>query len=75
MPWPARSPDISPIEHIWSIIDQKLLSQNLTNMFELEEAVVKAWNEIEPSTCAKLIESMPRRVQACISARGGHFTY
>lgn len=75
MPWPARSPDLSPIEHIWTMIDQKLTGQTISNLLELEVAVVKAWNEIEPSTCANLIESMPRRVELCIKARGGHFNY
>ncbi|GBM16364.1 hypothetical protein AVEN_28323-1 [Araneus ventricosus] len=24
LPWPARSPDISPIEHVWNIIGRQL---------------------------------------------------
>ncbi|GBN00387.1 hypothetical protein AVEN_95724-1 [Araneus ventricosus] len=24
LPWPARSPDLSPIEHVWDIIGQQL---------------------------------------------------
>jgi hypothetical protein len=59
--WPARSPDLSPIEHIWNIIDRKLIGQKLSSLADLELAIAKEWNEIEPSTCANLIESMPKR--------------
>ncbi len=75
LPWPARSSDLSPIEHIWNIVDGKLAAEHISNMLELETAVVKAWNAIEPSTCSNLIESMPKRINLCISARGGHFNY
>ena len=24
MPWPPRSPDLNPIEHVWNLIDKKI---------------------------------------------------
>ncbi len=30
MPWPLRSPDLNPIEHVWNFIDKKLLGQRLS---------------------------------------------
>jgi transposase len=72
---PSRSHYLSPKEHFWSIIDEKLVAQRYSNLLELEEAVVKEWNAIEPSICAKFIESMRKRVELCIRARGGHFNY
>ena len=42
--WPARSPDLSPIEHIWNIIDRKLIGQNLSSLADLELAIAKEWN-------------------------------
>ena len=73
MPWPARSPDLNPIEHIWNIIDQKLVDQRLGNMAELELAIAKKWNAMDPSICANLIESMQRRIGLCLEARGSYF--
>ena len=35
----------------------------------------KEWNEISPEACQKLIENMPRRIQAVIKAKGGHTKY
>ncbi len=75
LPWPARSPDLNPIEQIWSIIDKKLVGVRLSNLAELEKAVVKEWQELPPSICVNLVESMPKRLEMCIKAKGGHFKY
>jgi transposase len=48
LPWPPRSPDLSPIEHVWDIIGSRLL--NLQHPPEtlaaLRHEVEVAWNEI-----------------------------
>ena len=33
------------------------------------------WEEIDASECQKLIESMPRRIQAVLKAKGGYTKY
>jgi len=33
------------------------------------------WGEIKAEECQKLIESMPRRIEAVIKAKGGHTKY
>jgi len=74
MVWPAQSPDINPIEHLW--VDLKKTLNKYPNpvkgVHELWERVVEEWNKISPETCQNLIESMPRRIQAVIKAKGGH---
>ena len=42
---------------------------------ELWERVQKEWDNIGVEECRKLIESMPRRVEAVIKAKGGHTKY
>ena len=37
--------------------------------------MAEVWENIEPEVCQKLIESMPRRVEAVIKAKGGHTKY
>ena len=73
IPWPSRSPDLNPIENIWSIIDANLVTSKLTSPEELSAELETLWLSITRETCMSLVESMPRRVKACYSAKGGFF--
>src|SRR6267143_3985296 len=42
---------------------------------QLQDRVVMEWGNISMEECQKWIESMPRRIQAVIKAKGGHTTY
>ncbi len=77
MVWPAQSPDLNPIEHLWVDLKKSLKKypRPAKGVHELWERVVVEWNKIPPGTCENLVESMPRRVQAVIKAKGGHTKY
>ena len=70
--WPANSPDLSPIENLWSILGDKLkeTEPKPTNISTLEEALNKAWKKIPKETLENLIYSMPSRVEAVLEAKG-----
>ena len=75
--WPAQSPDLNPIEHLWQHLKARLQQYDTPpkGVHELWERVAKEWNEIPPETCQNLIESMPRRIEAVLKAKGGHTKY
>jgi transposase len=75
--WPANSPDLSPIEHQWVHLKRELAKypRAPTGVWELWERVVEVWNAIPSEVCQNLIESMPRRLEAVIKAKGGHTKY
>ena len=75
--WPAQSPDINPIEHLWNYIKRRLetYEEPPSSVKELWERVEKEWNDIPVEECRKLIESMPRRLAAIIRAKGGYRKY
>lgn len=77
MHWPAQSPDLNPIEHCWGHLKKKLNEYDTppAGMLELWERVETEWEKIGPEVCQNLIESMPRRVQAVLKAKGGHTKY
>ena len=77
MKWPAQSPDLNPIEHLWHYLKKKLLEYEVPpkGIHELWERIEKEWNEIPAETCQKLIESMPRRIEAVLKAKGGYTKY
>jgi transposase len=70
--WPSQSPDLNPIEHLWSIVKRKLREQETPHkgINDLWEKIQKIWNEIDVKTCLNLIHSMPSRIEAVLKAKG-----
>ncbi|UYV81368.1 hypothetical protein LAZ67_20000963, partial [Cordylochernes scorpioides] len=70
LPWPPYSPELSPIEHVWDIIGRRLhaLPQPLSED-ELWQMVEREWRAIPQDAIRTLIDSLPRRVAACIAVR------
>ena len=77
MDWPAQSPDLNPIEHLWELLKRKLkmYEEPPKGLYELWERVEVEWNKITPEECQNLIESLPRRLEAVYKAKGGHTKY
>lgn len=73
LPWPARSPDLSPIENVWSMVAEQLARHNtpVTTLDELWYRVEAAWASVPVHAIQALFDSMPRRIKAVITARGG----
>ena len=75
--WPARSPDLSPIEHVWYILGQHVRQRvpRPRTLQALGAALQEEWKRIPQLQIARLIRSMRRRCVACIDATGGHTRY
>jgi hypothetical protein len=75
--WPAQSPDLNPIEHLWIHLKKKLAEYETepNGMLELWERVQAEWNKIPKEVCMGLIESMPRHIAALLKAKGGYTKY
>lgn len=73
--WPAQSPDINPIENLWSQIQQQVDRMVVHGMDGLWQAAQDVWMNIEPQVFQNLIRSMPRRVELVIAANGGAIPY
>ena len=75
-PWPAASPDMNPIEHIWDYLGRKVRARgNIHNLTDLENALIPEWNNIHNVVIRRCVRSMRGRLAACINSRGGHTRY
>jgi hypothetical protein len=75
--WPAQSPDLNPIEHLWNLLKRRILAYErpASGVWELWSRAQDEWRKIEQKECQRLIESLPRQLQAVIWAKGGHTKY
>lgn len=75
LPWPAQSPDLNPIENLWSHLQQEVDRIPVQGFDGLWEAALNVWQNLPQGLIDNLINSMPRRVEAVITARGGPTKY
>ena len=77
LPWPALSPDLSPIEQFWDEMDRRVRRRQPQpqSTQQLRNALLQEWNSIPQGFIQLLIGSMRRRCQAVVNARGGHTRY
>jgi len=75
--WPAQSPDLNPIEHMWSYLKKQLAKYPTRpkSCKELWERISVEWYKIPVEYCRKLIMSMPRRLAAVHKAKGKQTRY
>lgn len=75
--WPAQSPDLNPIEHLWDHLKRQLNGYEYQpkGMHELWERVETEWNNIPQDVCKILVESMPQRIEEVLKAKGGYTRY
>ncbi|GFV08786.1 transposable element Tcb2 transposase [Trichonephila clavipes] len=72
-PWPARSPDLTPVELVRDQVKWQMPSCH--SVHDLEFTVQDLWAHLPQDNIMCLINSMPDLVAACIAAGGGQTRY
>ncbi|GFX75286.1 transposable element Tcb1 transposase [Trichonephila clavipes] len=77
MDWPARSPDLNPIEHVWDFLGRRLAARTLppVTIRELRLALQDEWAAMRQELIDTLILSMGRRCETCLAVRDDHIPY
>ena len=76
LPWPALSPDLNPIEHIWDELGRRVrVNHQVNNVNDLTRALQLEWRALPNVLIRRYVNSMRRRIVACIASNGGHTRY
>ncbi|GFU79544.1 transposable element Tcb1 transposase [Trichonephila clavipes] len=75
--WPARSPDLHPVENVWDALGRQVAGRNYppTNKNTLIRALTEEWDKLPQQLLDNVVQSMVRRVECCITLHGGHIPY
>ncbi|XP_011698897.1 PREDICTED: putative nuclease HARBI1 [Wasmannia auropunctata] len=72
--WPARSPDLNPMDFfLWGHLKQYVYQEPIDDLEELEDKIIEAIATITPNMIISATTNLLRRAQLCIECDGGHF--
>lgn len=54
--WPPNSPDLSPIETVWSIVQSQLEGKVIKDIDDLKNSILYVWNRIPNQYCKNICE-------------------
>jgi transposase len=73
--WPSCSPDLNPLENLWSIVKGNVERRMPNNLDDLRRFMMEEWEKIPTSTLNNLVGSMKGRCQLIINYGGERIPY
>lgn len=70
--WPARSPDLNPIEHVWDMLARNVRQRAPETLQQLRVMLHEEWERIPQESISRIIASMAERLREVIRAGGGN---
>lgn len=72
--WPPYSPDLNPLDFsVWSILETKACGKVHSSIESLKVSLEKAWEEIGEEELRGIVDAFPKRLKACVKAKGDYF--
>ena len=74
MHWPARSPDLTPLDFfLWRYVKETVYKNRPSNDNDLQKRIADALQAVSHEMLRSTIESFEKRIDLCIHQNGGHF--
>ncbi|GFV90142.1 transposable element Tcb1 transposase [Trichonephila clavipes] len=67
---PPQSPHINVIKNLWPTLETAVQKHQIRNKAHLKQVLQEEWDKLSPDTTKKLVESVPRRLEDIIKAKG-----
>ncbi|EYC19282.1 hypothetical protein Y032_0025g1289 [Ancylostoma ceylanicum] len=68
--WPLNSPVLNALDFsVWGFMEDQLRSRYVKKLVDL----IEIWNNLDVNYLRRTIDSMEKRIDACIKADDGHF--
>ncbi|PVH93163.1 hypothetical protein DM02DRAFT_697423, partial [Periconia macrospinosa] len=83
-PHSPYSPDLAPIENVWSLLKDRLvklpkaylgIGPSASSVAKFKKAILEEWEKIPQKSIDNCILSIPRRYKAVIEAKGYYTKY
>ena len=69
--WPANSPDLNPIEHLWAILKYRILEEEPETFKDMLRIMKEEWDSLSMELINKLVLSFRKRL-LLVSEHKGH---
>ena len=75
MEWPALSPDLNPIEHMWDTLGREVNNRphQPRTVQEMREVLLEEWDRITQYQVQRLIAFMRSHCTESVNNDGGHY--
>ncbi|KAJ4452265.1 hypothetical protein ANN_03783 [Periplaneta americana] len=74
--WPARSPDMSPLDFfLWGTVKDGVYQNILTTPDDMQQRIRQACVSIQPATCRAVLRSFGERLRMCINVNGHYLEH
>lgn len=73
--WPANSPDLNPIENLWSVMKNRVEKLDPRNTDAIINALNHVWDDITQELRESLINSMQEGIRLCLESGGEKIPY
>lgn len=72
--WPARSPDLSPLDYyLWGHLKNRIYQRVPASVEELRQNIVFEFNQLRRRDILRSVANLRRRIALCLQNNGAHF--
>jgi len=68
--WPSNSPDMSPIELVWAVMDDRVAEKNPQTIQDLKDAIQEIWDALSQREINNLLAGVTRRCERLLRNGG-----